>query len=348
MKIGIVDADFIGRKNHNFPNLACMKISGYFKSRGDNVQLLTNYDNFPRFDKVFVAKVFSDTPIPNDGLFGSVLNQPNVTCGGTGFFFDNAPPLPADIEHSMPDYQLYQDVAQGKFFTDFSIGFLTRGCFRHCSFCVNRRADKVLKHSPLEEFLDHGRPKICLLDDNFFGYENWKFELEKLIATGKFFTFKQGLDVRLLDEAKAQLLFNARYDGDFIFAFDHWIDAPLIEDKLKLIRSFTRKRVKFYVLCGFDRRGYYDEDFWRRDLQETFLRIRLLMKYDALPFVMKHRNYLRSPFRQIYSKIARWCNQVHIFWKMSFADFCKVENFTPRLDFLDAHFLNLKFGQKNL
>lgn len=35
MKIGIIDADLLGRKKHRFPNLACMKISGYHKEKGD-------------------------------------------------------------------------------------------------------------------------------------------------------------------------------------------------------------------------------------------------------------------------------------------------------------------------
>lgn len=256
-------------------------------------------------------------------------------------FSSITPPLPYAIEHSMPDYHLYN--INYKTYTDYSIGFLTRGCFRHCAFCINHRADKVQKHSPLEEFLDTSRPKICLLDDNFLGYENWKFELEKLINSGKQFVFKQGLDVRLLDFEKAELLFKARYDGAYIFAFDDWKDAPLIEEKLKLIRSVTKKAIKFYVLCGFDRRGKYDEEFWRRDLQETFLRIELLIKYDALPFVMKHQNYRRSPYSKIYTQIARWCNQVNIFWKMSFGEFCGAE-----LDFLDKRFFQMQWRRLNV
>ena len=31
MRIGIIDADLMGRKQHRFPNLCCMKISGYYK-----------------------------------------------------------------------------------------------------------------------------------------------------------------------------------------------------------------------------------------------------------------------------------------------------------------------------
>ena len=33
MKIAIIDADLIGRKKQRFPNLACEKISGYYKDK---------------------------------------------------------------------------------------------------------------------------------------------------------------------------------------------------------------------------------------------------------------------------------------------------------------------------
>jgi len=37
--IAIIDADLIGRKKHRFPNLACEKISAYFKDKGEHVVL---------------------------------------------------------------------------------------------------------------------------------------------------------------------------------------------------------------------------------------------------------------------------------------------------------------------
>ena len=327
--IAIIDADLIGRKRHRFPNLVCMKISGYYKKLGDEVILKTDYDNLMTFDKVFIAKVFTDTPIPDNGLFQNVLDLPNIEYGGTGFFYDNAPPLPNEIEHCKPDYHLYDDwlkkVDKGgtefKAYKDYSIGFLTRGCFRHCAFCVNRTSSKVLEHSPLEEFLDSSRQKICLLDDNFFGYENWKEKLLQLQETKKSFHFKQGLDVRLLDDDKAKILFKSKYDGDFIFAFDDIRDAPIIEEKLKLIRRHTNKNVKFYVLCGYDRRGKFDEKFFLQDLKGTALRIKLLKKYDCKAYVMRFKACYDSEFRTMYSILASWANQPRFFRKMPFADF---------------------------
>ena len=128
MKIAVIDADLIGRKNHRFPNLCCMKIGGYFKAQGEDVTLKRDYEELGAFDKVYVAKVFTDTPTPPD----EVLDAANIIKGGTGFFYDNAPPLPPEIEHHMPDYHLYDSVGTYKTYTDYSIGYLTRGCFRGC------------------------------------------------------------------------------------------------------------------------------------------------------------------------------------------------------------------------
>ena len=288
----------------------------------------TDYDNLQTFDKVYIAKVFTDTPIPDGGLFENILEMANVEYGGTGFYYDKAPALPPEIEHFMPDYHLYDAWLKDKGGTDFkaykeySIGFLTRGCFRHCAFFVNRKSSEVKKHSPLSEFLDPSRKKICLLDDNFFGYEEWQKELEELIDTNKPFHFKQGLDVRLLDDDKAQILFKAKYDGDYIFAYDDFKDTPIIEEKIKLIRRHTQQdKIKFYVLCGYDRRGKFDENFFRNDLKETILRLKLLKKYDCKGYVMRYEKCYKSGFQAIYNNVASWANQPQFFIKMPFVDF---------------------------
>lgn len=87
MKIGIIDADLIGSKNHRFPNLACMKISAYHKRLGHKVDLLMDYKTVTQYDKVFISKVFTETVVPLE-----VLNLLSVEYGGTGFFYDKAPP----------------------------------------------------------------------------------------------------------------------------------------------------------------------------------------------------------------------------------------------------------------
>lgn len=321
MKIGIIDADLISRKKHRFPNLACMKISAYHKELGHDVSLLLSWDEIQEYDKVFISKVFTDTPVP-DG----VTELPNIEYGGTGFFFDNAPNLPDEIEHHFPDYHLYDDfvnakIAEGckrnefKEFLDYSIGFVTRGCFRKCGFCVNKKYDHVFRHSPLEEFYDPSRPKICLLDDNFFGYPKWKDILSELQATGKPFKFKQGLDERLLTDEKCELLCHSKYDGYITFAFDNVADYRLVEKKLQLLRRYTDHQFNFYVLCAFESQ---DE----KDIENTFVRIELLMKYRCTPYIMRFEKYQNSEYRGMYITLARWCNQQSFLKKKSFREFC--------------------------
>lgn len=112
MKIGIIDADLIGRDKHRFPNLACEKISAHWKAKGAEVKLLLNYDCLldRSYKKIYISKVFTDTPCP-DYLYNEnwLKNHPRILIGGTGFYFDKAQPLPDEIEHYMPDYHLYDE-----------------------------------------------------------------------------------------------------------------------------------------------------------------------------------------------------------------------------------------------
>lgn len=321
MRIGIIDADLLSRKKHRFPNLACMKISGYHKELGHDVSLLLSWDDIENYDKVFVSKVFTDTQVP-DG----VTELPCVEYGGTGFFFDKAPNLPDEIEHHFPDYHLYDDFVNAKIadgakrtefkeFLDYSIGFVTRGCFRKCEFCVNKKYDRVFSHSPLSEFYDQTRPKICLLDDNFFGYPKWREILSELQNTGKPFKFKQGLDERLMTDEKCEILCKSKYDGPITFAFDNVADYSLIEKQLNLIRRHTSKEFTFYVLCGFESQD-------ARDVENVFVRIKLLMKYGCFPYVMRFEKYKDSAYRGMYTTLARWCNQPSMFRKKSFREYC--------------------------
>lgn len=334
-KIAIIDADLISRNKHRFPNIVCMKISGYHKSLGDLVELKLDYNDLNKYDKVFISKVFTDTYIPND-----IIKLSNVEYGGTGFFYDQAPPLPDYIEHHMPDYSLYdiwvnKKLKDGgkrldfKYYLDYSIGFLTRGCFRRCEFCVNKNYNQVVEHSPLNEFYDPSRKKICLLDDNFFGCLKWKNMLLELQSTNRYFQFKQGLDERLLTDEKCKILFNSKYDGDFIFAFDNIEDKDVVEKKSYLIRQYCKNKghnIKFYVLCGFDRQDKYDIDFWKQDIKDIFERVFILAKYNFKPYIMRFNKYKESPFYGTYVNIASWCNQPSLFNNLSYKQFCEKDD----------------------
>ena len=320
MKIGLIDADLIDNGTRH-PNLALMKISGYMQSQGHETELLLDYDKIREYDKVYLSRVFTFTNIPIN-----LDEYDNLEYGGTGFFLEDAPNLPDEIEHHMPDYHLYDkfigsEIARGikplkfKDYLDYSIGFATRGCFRICSFCVNKKYDNVFRHSPIEEFHDPNRKYIYLWDDNFLAFGKWREVLDELEATKKPFQFRQGLDIRLMTEEKAQRLSKMKYHGDYIFAFDNLKDRDLIEKNLKIWRKYCNKTTKLYVLSGYDSQ---DE----KDIRSIFERIRILMRHKCLPYIMRYEDYNNSEFKGMYINLARWCNQPSFFKKKSFREFC--------------------------
>ena len=115
MNIALVDADLLGSKNHRFPNLAIMKLSSHHKNKGDNTELILDYKQLHgglfvhEFDKTYISKVFTKTEVPQE-----ILRLKNIEIGGTGFFFDKSPKLSYEIEHSMPDYELYNKFVRAK------------------------------------------------------------------------------------------------------------------------------------------------------------------------------------------------------------------------------------------
>ena len=351
MKIAVIDADLVSNSKHRFPNLCCMKISSYHKSLNDDVVLKTDYENLEEFDKVYISKVFVKTRIPfepdnqeDKNEFNVIewykdnplLKQDNIEYGGTGFFYDKAPPLPCEIEHSMPDYHLYDEWVDGKikagankkdfkFYREYSIGFLTRKCFRKCYYCVNRNYSKVETAGNFSEFYNQSRAKIVLLDDNFFGHPDWEELIKPVVATNKPFQFRQGLDERLLTEYKIDQLSKWRYDREITFAFDNIEDKEVIEEKLKLIRANKAliKPIKFYVFCGCDKNGVYDDNFWHKDISEVFERLEILNRYKVDAYIMRYEKVYQTEYSSFYAALAAWVNQPAMYHTFPFDLFCR-------------------------
>ncbi|VBB05244.1 radical sam alpha/beta horseshoe [Lucifera butyrica] len=337
MKIGIVDADLLGHGTRH-PNIALMKISAYKKAAGHTVQLVKSYEELGLdftagffspgeviglYDEIYLGKVFTFTPIPPGITAGK-----NVIYGGTGFLPEECPDLAYEVEHHRPDYHLYddyvrQEIARGlkknRFadYMEYSIGFATRGCFRKCAFCVNKKYDKVFFHAPVKEFFDPSRKYIYLWDDNILGYEKWRHVFDELEEIGRPFQFRQGMDMRLMTEERAAVISRARYRGDYIFAFDHLKDRELIENRLKIWKKYCTGTTKLYILCGFESQD-------AQDIEGVFERIAILMRYRCLPYIMRYDAYKTSEWRGIYINLARWCNQPNFFKKKSFREYCEV------------------------
>jgi len=363
-RIGLIDNELCTRSSHSFPNLAIMKLSSYYKNKGCDVILISFEEINPNnlftteFDVIFVSKVFSDTETPK-----FIDNIPNVIKGGSGFYYDKATPLNYDIEHSFPDYDLYANLPHCKhdYYHKYSIGFITRGCIRQCDFCINRNSKKVETHSKLSEFVDKKRPFVMLLDDNITAFKGFYETFEELNKLNIPFVFKQGMDFRLLNKKKMDVLWNSNYlsasknqsKGTRIyhFAFDNIADFSLMERKLKeyyYSKPYAFK-VFFYVLVGFDRKGIYDNAFYERDIIDLFKRIKLLFKYNAYPYIMLHEDYKKNPNKEVIRQTARLCNTPMMITNKTFGEAAVQGKKRILLEYLtnnDEQMINITFNSK--
>lgn len=100
MSIGLMDADIA--KYHLVPfNLEIMKLSAYYKRRGEIVILAPSFE--PERNKEFIyRKDYNDGDFPKD-----LTSYDNVSYGGLAFTNNHYQPLPLDIEIMKPDPTIY-------------------------------------------------------------------------------------------------------------------------------------------------------------------------------------------------------------------------------------------------
>ena len=215
MKIGLVDVD-----GHNFPNLALMKIAAYHKIAGDQVAWV-NY--FERYDKVYMSKVFTFTPDVT-----TFIQADEVVKGGTGY--NMLATLPMPTEKMQPDYSMYPNIIH-------AYGFLTRGCVRHCKWCVvPQKEGKMQATGDIEEILQNKKSAI-LMDNNVLASDYGLEQLKKIAKIGCRVDFNQGLDARLVNEDVAAVLSKIKWIKYIRFAFDSPEQfAPLMRNVCKTIK----------------------------------------------------------------------------------------------------------------
>lgn len=205
------------------PNLALMKLSRFHREKGDEVEII-DLSGF-KFDKIYASKIF---------------------IGGSGF--DVNCKLPDGIERLIPDYE--------KFNLDYSIGFTSRGCIRDCGFCIVKEKEGNLQEVDIA-WIKHS--KVILMDNNFLASPNWKEKLQYFIDNEIKVNFNQGLDIRLIDDEKAELLskvksYNRTFSRKVIyFAFDNPNLENIIIDKINILKKFIKpNQIMVYILIGYN------------------------------------------------------------------------------------------------
>ncbi|MBR4226906.1 MAG: hypothetical protein IKR86_09135 [Candidatus Methanomethylophilaceae archaeon] len=351
-RIGVMDVDMLGGRSR-FPNLAVMKMAAYAKRKCPDatVELVESEREIGRYDCVMASKVFDFSPTPEpiqdaidkEGLdalavpIGEGLAREEwLMLGGTGWYYERGPRLPEEAEHIMPDYLIYEPYirrmeakGQGAYFAQFlgsAIGFLTRGCFRKCPFCVNRaysHAEVVCRDA--REFVQEGAKVLYLWDDNFLavGKRRSLDLLAMLNGIGIPFQFRQGLDVRILSDEVAEALAHSRYHGDMIFAFDDLAEKDAILPKLRMWRDHSQKSTKCYVLVAFKSQG-------AEDIAEALERCRLLMELNIMPYITRFSAYRGSEWQGAYILLARWANQPAVVKRMTLREFAEASGESAR------------------
>lgn len=294
MKIGLIDID-----SHNFPNLALMKISAWHKAQGDTVEWCFP---FYHYDIVYQSKVFDDTYSPD---IDWMPNADKLIKGGTGYGLDNA--LPYEIEHIYPDYSIYSDLTK-----DTAYGFLTRGCPRHCKFCIvgDKEGLRSIKVADLSEFW-RGQKKIVLLDPNLLACKDRMNLLDQLIESKAVVDFSQGLDIRLTTEDVADKLNRIRTKR-LHFAWDN-PDQDLTPYFKRFTDAYNRKSCSgkvVYVLVNFN-----------STMEQNLYRIYTLRDLGYDPYVMV---YDKPNAPKEIKDLQRWVNNRFVFRKcLRFEDYKK-------------------------
>ena len=288
MNIGLLDVD-----GHNFPNFALMRASAYYKSKGCNV---TWADIFNEYDDVIASKIFT---FSEDYNFYP-LRTKAIHKGGTGY--DIKSRLPEEIESSLlMDYSIYPQHR-------FSIQFFSRGCIRHCPFClVHDKEGGIHPVDPVE--LNHKGEWVEVLDNNFFANPEWHSAVDYLLKTKQPVKL-HGVDVRIMNEEQAYYLNKLKMKQNIHIAWD-LPQLDLTENLKAMLKYVKAYKITCYVLVGFN-----------STIEQDLYRLYTLKSLGITPFVQPYRDFENKHKPQDYElDLARWANKMWLFKSMNFEDY---------------------------
>ena len=299
MNIGLLAVD------SNYPNLALMKLSAAHKANGDNVDW---YNPFDSYDIVYLSKIFSFT----DDYPHPIVNAQLVKRGGTGY--DYATTLPAEIDSLQPDYSLYPSIDNRT-----AYGFLTRGCVRHCKWCIVPKKEGFIKpYMDIEQIAVNGRDKVVLMDNNVLAIDYGIQQIEKIAKLGIHVDFNQGLDARLVTEDVAQLLAKTKWIKRIRLACDTPAQIAECDKAIDRIDKYGYKgQYLIYCILLDDINECYERVTHWRNRGSRFY-----------PFCQPYRDLTKPNVIPMWQKdMANWANKRQRFCTCDFKDYQPRKNF---------------------
>ena len=299
MNIGLLAVD------SNYPNLALMKLSAAHKANGDNVDW---YNPFDSYDIVYLPKIFSFT----DDYPHPIVNAQLVKRGGTGY--DYTTTLPAEIDSLQPDYSLYPSIDNRT-----AYGFLTRGCVRHCKWCIVPKKEGFIKpYMDIEQIAVNGRDRVVLMDNNVLAIDYGLEQIEKIAKLGIHVDFNQGLDARLVTEEVAQLLAKTKWIKRIRLACD--TPAQIAECDIAIDRidkyGYKGQYLIYCILLDDINECYERVTHWRNRGSRFY------------PFCQPYRDLAKPNVIPMWQKdMANWANKRQRFCTCDFKDYQPRKNF---------------------
>lgn len=278
------------------PNLALMHISTWRKSLGYQTGF-----NVSNPDEVWASCIFHKNKHIADGL-QFFYPDAKIDVGGSGI--DLVKKLPDEVDRMMPDYGIYPQC-------DYDLGFTTRGCDRHCYFCiVPKKEGKFHTFQHPSEFHHPSHKKIVLMDNNVLFDKEWFFEItDWMLANDIKVDFNQGLDIRLMDMDIAKRISQLKPIDYWHFAFDSLDYKDHVIAGIKMLNDAgvnVRHKANWYVYLHSDEA--YDD---------ALERCRILREMDALPYIMVNKD---APRTQRMTDLKRW-TRPQIFFTTDFQDY---------------------------
>jgi len=277
MRIGLYNLE------PRFTNLALEKLRKYYSTFADVADCSPMEAN--DFDMVYCSSILDYS--------NKKYVSPYMVAGGTGF--DLTTKLPPEIEGVLPRINK---------------GFTTRGCIRHCKFCVvPEKEGSIHSVGDLIDLWDGESKKVTLYDNNILAMpEHFALICEQARQHKLKLDFNQGLDHRLLTPEIIDIMKSISHH-EYRFAFDHPSYLPTVDRAISLLQSKGINRCSWYVLVGYD-----------TTFEQDLFRLNFLRERNQIAFVQRFRKKGIKIGRESVA-LARWANQHHIFRGMTWEEF---------------------------
>jgi hypothetical protein len=297
---------------HNkYPPLGLMKLSTFHKGRNDHVEFVKGLSESKareRWDRIYVSSLFTFYWTQTVETINYYRNQasgrPQVIVGGvvatlmkdeveaaTGarvvaglLNWPGCLGLAGDenVDYAIPDYEIISPDSNPLLnytypISDAYVGYATRGCIRHCSFCavptIEPDYDPYISIARQVTGIRNRfgeKRDLLLLDNNVLASDEFPRIIDEIKSLGfgrgetltrkvngryqkvmRHVDFNQGIDSRLLNEENMRLLSETAIDPLRI-AFDHIELADLYCRQVRLAARWGIRHLSNYVLFNYE------------------------------------------------------------------------------------------------